>query len=165
MCKVVVVFVFLAFCRRLSGLLRRVVEGVLPGGVGDADVVDGLEAALVRVGLCDVPTEGGRGALHRGLDRCGDVGGAEHFPDLLDHHGVACTCSHAVAMTTEVPRGRVCVVRARVAERAVRVRALGHRPVEGWECKPVSDRCPEGLVGHVEVGRAGDGVEEAACPW
>ena len=50
---------------------------------------------------------------------------------------------------------------ARVGERAVRVFALGHRAVEGWKAEAVADGCLEELVGHDEVDRAGDGIEEA----
>ena len=56
-------------------------------------------------------------------------------------------------------------VRARMGERAVRVGALGHRAVEGRQAEAVAGSDPEGLVGHEEVGRAGDGMEEGARSW
>ena len=69
-----------------------------------------------------------------------------------------------MAVAPELPCGRVRVgVRALVGERAVRVAALMHWAVEGRQAEAVTGCDPEGLV--EEVGRAGDGKEEATRSW
>ena len=84
-------FVFLGCCCCRPCCLRRVADCAEVGGVGDADVVDGLVASAVCAGLGDVPSED-RVVLQRGLNGGGDVRGAEHLRDLFDHPGMACTC-------------------------------------------------------------------------